>query len=256
MASPDEIRYMKVGRGAGGARPFHLRWLIPWIVGPNLAVARATQLISMLVLAAYCAAESGHWWMGLIPFGLTGLTLNFRLPFLVDLPALATAAAAAWLADDYLPAAIALSVVAGAMKETAPVFSAAYAWNPWLLVGLIAPALRHWRHRPVEDCLDDENAWILAHPFAAAAKYHRAIPSWAYILPWGALLVNAGSLDHRQIVVLVLAYAQILIATDTVRLYQWATPALVVGPLADIPTSWVWIVLALHFTHPFRTQGV
>jgi hypothetical protein len=54
--------------------------------------------------------------------------------------------------------------------------------------------------------------------------------------------------------VLVVAYGQCLVATDTVRLYQWAAPVMILQ--LALPVAWLPVLLVLHVVNPFRTEGV
>lgn len=252
--TPDEVRYTRAGARLPVARPFHYRWLLPRLCGTDERRWRAVQLLAAAGLCALTAVHAGVWWAAFLPVGCAGLLrFNLNHPRLVDLPAITVALGAAVAWDHHLPSlAIVLAWIAGTMKETAPVFAAAYALHPALLVGLIGPAIRHLLPAG-RDCLDDENTWILAHPFRAAVKYHRALPAWVWVLPWGAGLLATPSW-HLGLVLLV-AYAQCAAATDTVRLYQWAAPQ-VAAALAWVPARWVPVLVLVHLVNPFRTEGV
>jgi hypothetical protein len=49
------------------------------------------------------------------------------------------------------------------------------------------------------------------------------------------------------VVVLLIAYGQLLVATDTVRLYQSAVaPVMALGAAAWLPAPWLWLAVVLH----------
>lgn len=256
--TPDGRRYIAGTTGQTPARPFHYRWLIPAICRDQIRRWQITAWAAAAVYLAGTVAYTGHWAAAPLAAGLTGvIALNVKHPVLVDLPAAAAAVAAAVAAHhNILWLAVLLSVTAGTMKETAPAFAALYAWSPWPLLGLAAPAIRHITTRPGPDVLDAENAWILAHPIRASIKYHRPLPTWVWVLPWGACLAGLTNVDAQLAATLAVAYAQCAYATDTVRLYQWAAPVLIVATVDTIPPAWWPAILAIHLTHPFRTEGV
>lgn len=253
--TPDEFRYWTMAEGARVPRPFHYRWLLPALLRQNRRAWLVAQWVSLLVLAGLVSYESGLWWAGVLLFGCSGLTVNLKHPVLVDLPALALAygSAVAWHRHLVI-VALALAVLAAMVKESAPVFAAAFALTPVLLVGLLPVAIRLlWRAGP--DCLPPGPATeALEHPVRVSWEHHRKLPAWAYVLPWGVLLVALVDPTAAVLVPLGLAYLQLVVATDCVRLYQWCSPALAVAA-APILGPWVLPALLVHLVNPFRTEG-
>ena len=251
---PDEIRYRTMATGQRVARPFALRWLLPAVCRTNRTAWLTVQIVSFLALAGLVGVETGKWWAGLLLLGCSGLTLNLKHPFLVDLPALALAygSAVAWTHGLWW-IALGLILIAGCVKESAPVFGAAFCLSPWLLIGLLPVGCR-WLMRSGPDVLDAKNAWILEHPFRASWEFHRPLPPAVYVLPWGVLLLGLVHPTAAVLVPLGLAMGSLLVATDTVRLYQWAAPALIV---ATVPIIGPWVIPAvlLHLTNPFASEG-
>lgn len=261
--TPDGHRYLAMASGQRIARPFHLRWLIPAVCGTSPTKWRAVRY------AAVCGLIPAAWWYGgfgwrglfvaLFVVGLSGVwKFNLTYPVLVDAPAMVLALLSACLfraGGVWIAAAIAVVLVAGMTKETSPAFAALWAWSPLLLVGLLAPAVRMlWRSG--DDVLDDENRWILEHPFKASRKYHKDVPTWAWVLPWGAGVVSLANGSPQLAVTLAVAYAQCAIATDTVRLYQWAFPVVAVAAAGAVPLEWLPVLAAVHLVNPFATEGV
>lgn len=263
--TPDGHRYLSIANGQRIARPFHLRWLVPWICGTEAQRWKwCAQLstIGIALTAVWWTELHGFDWRYQIaaPFLVIGLAgvwrFNRTYPVLVDAPALLCALLAACMYSQhwYIPAVV-LALVAGMCKETAPVFAAAWS-GPLLLVGLLAPAVRlFWKSG--DDVLDERNAWILAHPVRAAREFHAGHGrDWRLLVaPWGVLLVALYQPGPRLALVLVLAYGQLLVATDSVRLYQWAFPTVMVGALGTIPPAWLAIAVVLHLLNPWAGDG-
>lgn len=181
---------------------------------------------------------------------------NLTNPVLVDAPSMALAVwAAVCVREGLWPLGIALILASGMVKETGPVFGALYAWHPVLLIGLAAPAVRALLARPGSDVLDEENAWILAHPFKAGQKYHNWLDP-NLIVPWGAAIVGLAALDLQLGALLAVAYAQLLVATDTVRLYQWAAPVMCVAAAGAVPAAWLPLLVVLTVWNPLAGNGV
>ena len=255
MLTPDGVRYATAS-SRRVARPFHLRWLLPKLCGTDARRWQYASRGAVVAIGALTALYAHSPWMACVAF-LPGITFNWRHPVLVDAPAMALALAAAVLWPVCWPAAIAVVLVAGCVRETAPVWSAVYAWQPWLLVGLIPVGMR-WLMRQGPDVLDAENAWILTHPFQASRKYHRGL--WAdagtMIAPWGPLIAGLASLDVRLAAALAAGYGQLLIATDSVRLYQWAAPVVAASAVGVLP-SWAlpFVAIGVIF-NPWKGPGV
>jgi hypothetical protein len=260
VLTPDGTRYVAAAEGQKVSRPFHYRWLLPAVLGPwpKKWIVLTDACALLLPFLAFWYAGGG--WAGVFLAGLTvGLVgvikFNRRYPVLVDLPAMtvALASAACWRTGWYLPA-LALAVVAACIKETSPVFIAAWAWSPWPLVGLIAPAVRHFVRRS-EEAVDAQNEWHLREVVVSAFGYRKDWQRWVYVLPWSACLVGLAHTSPQLAVVLALAYGQLVIATDAVRLYQWAFPVLGLAAAQAVDPFWYPVLLALHLVNPFASEG-
>ena len=162
---------------------------------------------------------------------LPGLRLSLHLPVLIDAPSFTLSLAVAALARShpYLAALAALPL--GSLRETGPVFAAAWSLSPYPLVGLLATG---WfrPHAPADE------VW-LAHPFREAVALRRKLGLSAelYVLPLGAALL--GLSDARSWLAVALAHAQLILAQDTLRLTVWATPPLCLAAATLCP-SWLW----------------
>lgn len=258
--TPDGARYMALATGRAVPRPFTYRWVLPKVCRRNITAWRVTAWASWVAVAVGTGFLASDWKRaiaaGLMIAALPSSRFNFRNPVLVDSTSMAFAVWAAVCVQEGLwPLGIALILVSGAVKETGPVFGALYAWHPVLLVGLAAPAVRALLAKPGPDVLDAENAWILAHPFKAGQKYH----DWfdpIMVVPWGGAIVGLAALDWQLGVLLAVAYAQLLVATDTVRLYQWAAPLMCVAACNVVPVAWLPLLVVLTVWNPLAGNGV
>ncbi len=67
------------------------------------------------------------------------------------------------------------------------------------------------------------------------------------VAPWGVTLAALLDPTPALLVLLVLAYAQLLVATDSVRLYQSAAgPLMALGAVTVIPDRWLLIAVVVH----------
>ena len=253
--TPDGARYVAMA-DRRVARPFHLRWLQPKICGTS---ERRWQIVtrgSIVALAVLIALYTRSPWMAACAF-LPGIAFSWRHPVLVDPLGMALALGSALLLPICWPAAIVLACIAGMTRETAPVWAAVYAFNPLLLVGLVPVAIR-WLMRQGPDVLDEQNAWILAHPFKAALIFHtqRWQDPLLMVTPWGGLIAGLAALTPQLGLALALGYGQLLVATDSVRLYQWAAPVMALATVAALP-AWAipFAALAIVF-NPKRGDGI
>lgn len=251
--SPDGHRYL----AARPPRPFVWRWLLPAVS------RRRPDRFARITWAHLAAAPLVAWWwadwrLAAFAAGLAGVThISVRFPVLVDVAAQVWALAAAGAAGRQLwPAMVVCALVAGAISEKAPFFAALYAWSPWPLVGLAAVG---WWRRPGPDPLGPGHAWILERPLAASWAFHRHLPAWVWVLPWGAGLACIAAPSPQLWATLGAGYALTLVATDTVRLYQWAWPVVGTHALAALggAPTWAWLAAGLaHAINPYRTEGL
>jgi hypothetical protein len=175
---------------------------------------------------------------------------NAVIPVGVDLPATAVIlwAGAAW-AHDWHVVAIVLVALAATIKETAPVFAALWLWTPWPLLALTVPSIAALVRPSGPDPLGPQFDRIAAQPVRTALEAHRGRwrDAWLMVAPWGACLAALYQPDWRIVAVLAIASAQLLVATDTVRLVHHAAgPALAAAAAATIPTAWLPLVLVAH----------
>lgn len=260
---PDAQRYLAAGAGQPVTRPFHLRWVLPALCGTDLR-AWWILYVGSWILAGFGMA----WWaaasslsppqvilaVGLL-LGLPGiLGPAVSIPVQVDLPAtaLTVLAVPALLSDE--PVAVlcglVLVLIGASVRETVPIVAALLAWS-WLpLIGLVVPAITWLVRTPATSSGIPEWDRIRDHPISTSLEYHRG--RWRdarlMILPWGICLVGLYKPSWQVLLVVCIAYAQLLLATDTVRLYQHtAGPALALAAATLIPDAWVPLALAAHW---------
>jgi hypothetical protein len=267
--SPDGERYWAMGGGSVVCRPFYYRWLMPLLCKQSQFRWRMISELSVFLLIP--ASAFMLWCYGiplygcivgcLAVMGLSGVwSFNKSVPVLVDAPAMLSTVLAvsfSFLDWHFWPIAIMFSVLAGCIKETSPIFASAIAWNPVLLFGLIAPLIKKIRTVEGEDvCLIPDAIFAIHHPYQAGMKSH--MHEWTdwriMIAPWGGLLLASFAISLPLVVSVLLAYAMLLIATDTVRLYQWSWPAMLIAAFSLPSFLWIPIVILVLF-NPYKGNG-
>jgi hypothetical protein len=267
--SPDGRRYLAMGAREAVPRPFAARWLLPRVCGASETRWRWStdlHLVSLppllyLWLEPYTADERLRAIGALLVCGLPGIwRIHLRWPVGVDPPALAWAVAAALLMRYDQPLlAVAAALIAGAMKETSPVFAACFAWHPLPLLGLLAPAIATWLVKPGPDPMSQDD--VLTNPLMASRLYHvgRWFDAKLMAAPWGVCLLAVLATDSRLavplLVTVALAYGQTLVATDTVRLYQWAAPPVIAATVTVLPSQWAVAAFAAHLLNPWAGKA-
>jgi hypothetical protein len=267
----DGRRYLAMGGGRSVAMPFALRWLLPAVCGSSVARWRRCTAIHLVLLPVMVSIWLSPWIQdplllavgGLLVCGLPGVwRIHLGWPVLVDATAMtwAVGSAIALQHRRYVLGA-ALALVAGCIKESGPVFAACYAWHPVALVGLAAPALRRMVASIGPDIFDEQEGSILAHPLRAGLAAHagRWLDPRVMLTPWGVgllgCLVTPRPILPMLIITLILAYGQLLVATDSVRLYQWAAPPVILATISVIPPKFAVMVLLVHLFNPWSGDG-
>ncbi|MGW4364103.1 hypothetical protein ACWEKT_00540 [Nocardia takedensis] len=266
--SSDGDRYLTLGRGDPVPYPFMYRWLIPIVCRDSVPRWRMCTDLHLLALPILTCVYIARWESdtarlivgSLLICGFAGIWQNnIRRPVLVDPMALTWALGAAVLSGyGWWPAAQAVAVVAACMKETAPAFAAAFALDPLLLIGLAAPIARRLL---VAAGPDTHQSVALADPFGSARAKHapQLFDPLPLLAPWGAgliaILIEDAEVMAVLMIALTLAYGQLLVAVNTVRLYQWAAPAVALAAATVIPPRWAVVVLLAHLFNPFAGDG-
>ena len=257
--TPDGARYL----ADTPPSPFHLRPLLPLLCRRDPCRWKIATYLGIALTALGTWALVGGWQgiaAALILASLPSTRYNATHPVLIDAMALglATCAAAATVHGQPMLAAI-LVLLAAATKESAPIFAALFAWNPLLLAGLIVPAIIASLRTPGQDVLNDEHAAILAHPIQAGREYHRRFlidGSPALFTPWGGAIVALGAPSLQLFATLAAGYGQLLIATDTTRLYQWAAPVVCIAATTALGPQWWPLLIIATWFNPLRGDGV
>lgn len=255
---PDGARYLALAQGRQVSRPFHLRRLLPAVCGVSAARWWIVWLLSWpLAAAGFIGWQSSAGWQtatigAVLLLGLPGiLGPSAVIPVGVDLPATALTLCACWAWHSSPVAFGVLMVLAAATKETAPVFAALWLWSPWPLLALIVPLIGHLFDRrllgpdPLGARFDD----IAAHPVRTSLEHHRGVwrDGWQMVAPWGVCLLALHSPTWQTLAALAVAYGLLLVATDTVRLYQHAAgPVMAAAAAPHVPISWAVLVLVCH----------
>lgn len=258
---PDSARYMHAGQGHPVARPFHLRVLLPAINGDDPVLWWACWYTSWVVAAGglYLWGVTLGWQQGLAMVALC-LALpgvwgpHVVRPVGVDLPAMALSvlAVGAFEWDPALwPLALVLVFIAASVKESAPVWAALWAWHPLFLLGLVVPAVVACVRRPEVDQFTAQPQLLAVHdhPIRTALLAHRGRwrDAWLMVAPWGATLAALYAPSWQTFAVLAVTYAQLLVATDTVRLLHTAAgPFMAYTAVQVIPVEWLPLAVVLH----------
>ncbi len=145
--------------------------------------------------------------------------------------------------------ALLIFVWAACIKETAPVFAALWLWSPLPLVALVAVAVRALVAKSGPDPLGERFQHIADHPVRSALEAHagRWRDAWLMVAPWGVCLLALHSPSWQLVVVLAVAYGQLLVATDTVRLVHHAAgPVMAVAAAQFVPVEWLLLACVVH----------
>jgi hypothetical protein len=263
--SPDGHRYRALGSGERVPMPFALRWLLPAVCGASLGRWRVNTLVHLAALLPLLTVWLGHWLQderlrvvgALLVCGFSGIwRITLRWPVLVDATALTWAVGSAIAFQHHVPLlGIALALVAGCVKESAPVFAACYGWTLLALIGLLAPLIRMLTARVGTDLMGQPH--VTRQPVAASRVHH--LGKWfdprTMILPWGVGILASLATDRQIVTILVvtvvLAYSQVLVATDTARLYQWAAPPVILATMTVLSPRWAVLALLAHLFNPW-----
>lgn len=157
-------------------------------------------------------------------------SVNVFFPVLVDAPAILFILLAA-IADPIT--CLIVTVIAVCIKETSFVFITILTKNLYvLLVGIVAYAIIRVCIKPQKTTAPE-----LLHPFMVATNIHNFTDIGKYVLPWGGGLACLFSphLDWQFYTLIAVSYAQLLIATDSVRLYQYAFPLVLLHAADSCP---------------------
>jgi hypothetical protein len=262
---PDAARYLLAAQGIPQASPFHMRPLWPFLLGDSVPRWRMVRLACFPLIVALTATWrllAGDPWGVALAAGLLLVLLpgvqgpDAVNPVGVDLPTMVLGLGAVVLIELGHPAQIVAAVVLTGLtasgKESAPVWVALWAWNPWALLAFAAVAVAFLVRRPQMDPITEQTPVLKRvhdRPITSSMEHHRGQwrNAWFMVAPWGVTLAALVDPSPRLAVVVAAAYAQLVIATDTVRIYQAAAgPVVALAAAQAIPVQWLALAVAVH----------
>ena len=163
---------------------------------------------------------------------------------------------------------IALSLLSSGFGERAPVFSAIFSLSIWPAIGIIGHLIARKIITPgALPANGPEDLWWLKTSVwkVGHKQNHSIILTYSImILPWGlcAFLAPAGAylfgMEYLNVLIsliiaLCVSYAQLLLATDRSRLYQWAFVPVIFFSVIVIPE---WTYPIVYLLYPFYTTKI
>jgi hypothetical protein len=258
-----------MAQGIDQPMPFKLRRGLPvlcrtsefrWVTANVVSMVYAAAGIG--ILASQHGATIAQSGLASVLFlGLPWVRFCAGAPILVDMPALACAVLAAVLWPVSPFAALCFAFAGAYISERVPVWAAVFACSPFLLLALAIPLWNHFFWRDADVDPNEPLADTLLHPFKTGIEWHKDtwLDSTVMLLPWGMCLLAVLNPSWWLLLALVVGYAQLLVATDTVRLYQQAAPVVCISAAMAVPVELVWIlpaIVGLHWFNPLKGDGV
>jgi hypothetical protein len=166
----------------------------------------------------------------------------------------------------WIAATIILSLISSGFGERAPVFSCIFSMSFWPIFGIFGHiiARKMITPAPVPEEPNQDFWWLKTSVWKVGHKknHDKILDFKVMILPWGlcALLFPIGTylygLDNLNmlvslIIALCVGYAQLLIATDRSRLYQWAFLPVLFFSVIAVPE---WAYPIVYLIYPFYTS--
>ncbi len=255
--SPDGNRYAAMARSTPQPRPFAFRWLMPRLLGPTMLPWRIASALGMVASAALVSTLTGSPWAGALLACSPLVRLACELPVLTDSVAMALGLWSAVAATRQQWAlSCALAALAGACRESAPIWASVWSGSPLPLLGLVT--VKWWAKVGPRDG-DVYCGRPLKEVAARIWRERRHDPlSWSHAMGWGPVLPLAAfgaSWDRPTAlacIALALAYAQLAIATDKARLYLWAMPALLPLAVRAVDARWLCVACVVYALVPYR----
>lgn len=256
---PDAARYWHAAAKGRVPRPFNLRWLLPQLCGHNQLRWWIAWFAGWLLVAGgmfgWRFAVGDPWTVAAAATALLVALPGIlgppgTIPVGVDIPSTGVALCSIALFEvGWWWLAVPVMFVAAGIRETAPVWAALWLWSPLPLVALAVPVVAQFAVPTGRDPLGERFQEIADHPIRTALAAHRGRwrDGWLMIAPWGTCLAALYAPTWPLVAVLVLAYTQLLVATDTVRLVQHAAgPAMAVAAAQVIPLEWLLPAVVVH----------
>ena len=252
--SPDGRYYENMARGERVPPPYSRRWLVPFIARATRMRWAAISGIAWLATGPLVYDLTGELWCVWLVAWLPGFATNVRFPVLVDQVAFALmlGAASAYHHDQTI-VALCLLGLSGQAKESAPFFGLALclSWG-MAAVAVVSAGVAILVGKRMGAPKDRD---FMLTPMLVAMTKHDPLDYKEMVLPWGGVAVLAGAMlvtgSYSTMAAcvagasLVMGYGQLLMANDSVRLYQWAAPAVLVW-MAPYHSAWMVLVLVAH----------
>ena len=259
---PDAARYLAAADGVPVPRPFHLRVLLPWLLGSDVRAWWVAWVVSWPILIGsmvwWRLAAGDPWQVALaaaaLLAGLPGiLGPSVVIPVGVDRPATALSLVGVAMLELGSPlqqvGGVAAIALAAGIRETAPAYAAIWAWSLLPLVVLVVPLVLALVRSAGPDPLGPRFQQIADHPIRTSLAAHRGRwrDGWLMVAPWGVCLAALIRPDVQVVVALAVAYGVVLVATDTVRLVQHAAgPVMAVAAAHVVPVEWLLLAVVVH----------
>lgn len=258
IVGPDAARYWHAAGGGAVPRPFNLRVGLPWLCGQDARRWWAAWLSGWVLAAAgmFAMVVSANSWQ--IAAAATALLLalpgflgpTVTIPVGVDVPATGLAlCGAALIENGWSVVGVAVIAMSALIRETTPAWVALWLWSPLPLIAIVVPLIVSRVRSTGPDPLGERFQYIADHPIASALQAHRG--RWRdarlMVAPWGVCLAALLAPSWPLVVVLCLAYLQLVIATDTVRLVHHAAgPPMAVAAAQVVPVGWLLLAVVIH----------
>jgi len=261
----DSHRYLSAGKGVLQRNPFHLRWLLPkictddhfhWRVITGYSIIALVPMMFAYLLALGVEPLQALFGALLVP-GLGGIfRFNIKVPILVDAPVLLLSLMSATMfLEGHIIVAVLFVIIAGCMKESAPVLTLAFSLNPLALLGFANFIFfKLFKKGAEKDSIG--NDVFLDNQLATGIKYHRGV--WFHekmLLPWGVcLLAFFSPVDGMLWLAFALAigYGMLLAASDTVRIYHQVFPVMIYYTVLVVPSEFYVPLLLVHWFNPWQ----
>lgn len=271
--TPDGRRYYS---GNKLIMPYHLRWLLPYLCRQSELLWNIFTLIPLVVMPLVMyeylllkGIQEQYAVLGsVLLLGLPGVTIvNFYGKYLTDGFGMMTMLTAIYLYELGLIELAILTAVIGTMaNEKVFVFCFLITLNYLFLIPLIAVLIRFLLFKKADkDFLGGDE--IAKRPLSAGIKYHRNLlfDYKIILLTWGVGILGIINSINQPLTLLPLSagYLMIFFATDTVRLFQWSFPIVIllavhfisflISDLNNLIVTPVLMLLGLlHLYNPFR----
>jgi hypothetical protein len=252
--APDSVHYLKLAQRERVPMPFCFRWFWPRVMGrrwgADVGAWAFVTTLAMILLGAAAGHRYGPLGAALLCFS-PFVRFNVSRPALVDVLPFASTCAAAWLLPSEWYWLIGAGMLVGAMRESAPIWLAAYTGSPWPLLGLLVLPYGLTLRRPVDP--DEDSPFLSSYRAVQYFKVGKVLRWQTQLAPWGAFLATIPYLSPMQWGWIVLGYAPQTIATDTARIFYWAAPIVLPTLLAlPLPTEAWAALLIVHIFNPYR----